>query len=519
MNLNQISATGPRFLSVVLLAMTMLKLGLMGSGLFAFEDEGRYTNAARALKNFAHGRISAGLEEVFSTQGRPGDTLVHVIPNALQFLTSRVHGVHIYAPSNTYPLFLFNFVVFLLLLMVLYRYALVLLRSRDSALLAVLLYSSLLNPQLYLRHAVPYDLGLLVLLFVLGEFSRRAEEDAWSPPAFLTLGVAACFGCAIYPGYYPIFLVAGAVLLLANWKKATWIARSWCVAAYIVGGFGCLVSLEALSRVGGRSYLKELSTLSGQITQGSFDEMLTYGLKYLLEVERWGGLVVLAGVVGCMWQFGRTLRSGSWREEWRVLLPLGLVGVGFLAYAAAGYFLHKMVFYGRLLHQYYPFVCIAVAYGVDGLLLRRRSATRWMGIGVAVCASVFLANWVSLLRLAYPGDVSFRTAQTYQFAEVLHVCEFENSFSLVVSPDLFLQQQPGAPKASGIRTVLVNPCVYWPPRGPATHHPFVAGPQDHLILDLPHFLGHPAYRYEGFSPQEREMIRKAALRIRLYTRL
>ena len=120
--------------------------------------------------------------------------------------------------------------------------------------------------------------------------------------------------------------------------------------------------------------------------------MLTYGLKYLLEVERWGGLVVLAGLAGCMWQSGRILRSGSWREEWRVLLPLGLVGGGFLAYAAAGYFLHKMVFYGRLLHQYYPFVCIAVVYGVDGLLLRRRSATRWMSVGVAVCALVFLAN-------------------------------------------------------------------------------------------------------------------------------
>ena len=268
MNLNLSPETGPRFLSFILLAVTVLKLGLMGSGLFAFEDEGRYTNAARALKNFAHGRIAAGLEEVFSTQGRPGETLLRTIPNALQFLTSRVHGVHIYAPSNTYPLFLFNFAVFLLLLMVLYRYALVLLRSRNSALLAVLLYSSLLNPQLYLRHAVPYDLGLLALLFVLGEISRRAEEDAWRPMAFLTLGVAACFGCAIYPGYYPIFLVAGVVLLLANWKKATWIARSWCVAAYIVGGFGCLASLEALSRVGGRSYLKELSTLSGQITGG-----------------------------------------------------------------------------------------------------------------------------------------------------------------------------------------------------------------------------------------------------------
>lgn len=510
--------SGRQFLWIALLAVTLLKLGLVGKGLFAFEDEGRYTDAARALEHFARGRIPAGLEEVFSTQGRPGATFIQTVPNALQFLTSRFHGLHIYNPANTYPLFLFNFGAYLLLLWVLYRYAVLLLRSREAALMAVLLYSSLINPQLYLRHALPYDAGLLVLLFVLEQCTRRAVEGAWRPMPFVLLGMAACFGCAIYPGYYPVFLTAGVVLLVANWRKEHWRARVACKVAYAVGGFGCFGLLEFLSRAGGRSFIRELSTLSGQITQGAFDEMLTYGLSYQIEVERWGGVLVLVGVAACFWQCAKVIGRGEWEREGRVLLPLGLAAGGFVAYSVAGYLLHSMVLYGRLLHQYYPFACIGIAYAFDGILLRSAWGARWIKVGVVTCAVVFLANWASLMRLSYPADVSAWTADRYQFPEVLNVCEFESSFSLVVKPDLFLPPPPGAPKANGIRAVLVNPCVYTPVHQSLGHTPFRPGERDRLILDLPHFLGHPAYQFEGYLPAEREMIRKADPRIRFYER-
>ncbi len=218
--------------------------------------------------------------------------------------------------------------------------------------------------------------------------------------------------------------------------------------------------------------MKELSTLSGQITQGVFDEMLTYGLSYLIEVERWGGAVVLVGIAACLWQCANVIRLREWEKHGRVLLPLGLVAGGFIAYSAAGYFLHAMVFYGRLLHQYYPFVCIGIAYGFDGLLLRGATAGGWMRASAVACTVVFLANWASLMGLSYPGDVSVWTAGRYQFSEVLNECEFESSFSLAVRSDLFVQPPPGTAEATRIRAVLVNPCVYSPVHHSLKYEPF-----------------------------------------------
>ncbi len=502
----------------ILVMVTLLKLSLVGSGLFTFEDEGRYTDSARALGFLGKGDLAAAMEEVFSTQGRPGDTLLRMLPNGLQFLTGKLSGRHIYDPANTYPLFVFNFATFLLILWVLYRYSLLVLGGRPAAVLVVIVYSSMVNPQIYLRHALPYDMALLVLLFVLERLTRRVEWNLWDPAPFFGLGAAGFFGFTIYPGYFPLFMVTGSVLVLGNLELGSLGLRARCVTAYAFGGVLCFAVFEGMSRIGGRSYLHELSVLSGQIKGGAFDESFTFAIKYLVEVENVSGVALMVAWVGFVGIFVRVVSGGGWALHRRILFPLGLVAVVFLSYAASGYFWHKMVFYGRLLHQYFPFLCVGFVYVLRELwLLRRGNAPLVPGVLSLVCAAQLVFNLVMLHRIRYPGDIGWSLAKAYCHAEVIDICEYSDGYSHVPSARIFVPPlRADAPLRP--RVVLVNGCVYHPVAGLGEYLPFVPGADDVLMTSQPHFLNHPAYLFEGYLPEERRFIQRTNPRIKVYSR-
>jgi len=85
------------------------------------------------------------------------------------------------------------------------------------ALLGMVLYSSLINTNLYLRHLLPYDHALFFFLLALWLLLRLTARSAgWK---YGLVGALVVFSYAVYPGYFmgpAVLLALGTVLALAS---------------------------------------------------------------------------------------------------------------------------------------------------------------------------------------------------------------------------------------------------------------------------------------------------------------
>ena len=61
------------FLVTCLLLLHISKLSLIEKGFLTYSDEYRYVASAKAFQYFSKLEIRAGLQNIFSTQGRPAD--------------------------------------------------------------------------------------------------------------------------------------------------------------------------------------------------------------------------------------------------------------------------------------------------------------------------------------------------------------------------------------------------------------------------------------------------------------
>ncbi len=102
----------------LIILITLYKLNLLGSGFLAFPDEFRYASSGSALKDFSELELKSGIRNIFSTEGRPGDALIKTIPNAIQFVSSKILCVDFYESKNSFPLFLFNFSIYACILLI-----------------------------------------------------------------------------------------------------------------------------------------------------------------------------------------------------------------------------------------------------------------------------------------------------------------------------------------------------------------------------------------------------------------
>src|SRR5690606_3131693 len=143
-----------------------------------------------------------------------------------------------------------------------------------------------------------------------------------------------------------------------NLSKNVLLNRSFHAGNYLLGSLLCLLIVEAISRLVGLSYISDALRLSTTITQGSYEESFTFIVKYLIQVEVATGLLLLIGLGLFSFVLINSIRRDSPRPHPSILL-LGITLISvYLAYAAAGFFFNTMVTYGRLLHQYFPFICI-----------------------------------------------------------------------------------------------------------------------------------------------------------------
>ncbi|MBA4417147.1 MAG: hypothetical protein C0392_04455 [Syntrophus sp. (in: bacteria)] len=498
-----------------------------GKGAYAFPDEERYTQTTMALKSLSQGNLRGFCTHISSTNGRPGDSTLKIIPMAFQYMLYKYKGIDPTNPESLLIPVIFNIIICSALLFVFYRLTLVLFNNNEGiALVAALIYGLLVNSNIYIRHIFPYDGALLCFFCVLyyGLNKVRSYGSGLQARDAFIMGLLAGLGFTLYPGYYFFVVLIFSVLFFdisaIHFDKRifTLFSKSkYTRCAIFIGGFTSIIAFyELVSRLGGVSYVFTSAKVALLINQGSYEEGFSFLPKYLLQVEGATGaiilifsLIYLAIILKEIISSKRLLIDGNY---WKMLFVL--ISIGFIIHATAT-FLHKMVFYGRLLHMYFPFMIWATLSVI--IIMKSEKWRRIAYAGVlassAVCFLLFLSDYSSV---AYPRDVLYQFGIDTHDPSTIRINETKEWANYDSPPPI--DNKSRKPYGVNNHMMLVNFCFFYPLSDRNDFRPVNPAPAG-LVFSGQHFQTFPAYSFEGFSIKERIHAKERRYKVSIYQRV
>jgi hypothetical protein len=311
--------------------------------------------------------------------------------------------------------------------------------------------------------------------------------------------------------------------------------RRLLTAVSFVGSAAAVAGMfEALAQFAGTSYIRSVFKLSDTVTMGLYSEGYVFVWRYLRDVEGLVGIVLFVLFVGFA---GLSL----WRRE--VSLPraarVAMIAAifGYLVHASMGVFFEKMVFYGRVLAMYIPFL---VGGAILGLVHLRRPRLRQVGICVLITASAwsFMTFARGYNEVRYPAEFFLTTMAERGLGGVYspHVLwdlseagqagagdQLGPEFTMVADSrpdgsDIYIQlASHEEARMSGARFIGVN--LKWMFYIRERYDRFEPPPGYTLIAEAPHPNALPAVGYEGHKPWERKRLRERRYTMRIYERV
>ncbi|MHC5111148.1 MAG: hypothetical protein ACYTHJ_14860 [Planctomycetota bacterium] len=394
----------------LLTLLTIYRATLIDRGHFAWGDERYFLPSEDFVEHAGSGQWRQAAGDLFEARGPvPPARPVSVLTGSLYVLVQRAWAGRNVGQGN--PLDDYdaasacNVVTTLGISICVLLLTLQWARDRRLALLACLCYSLSTNAQMWIRHMVPYDEALLLFLIALCVLSRSSDTGMTRTRIFVT-GVLTGLGYGCYPGYYA-FVVVNALVAAFILRR-----QPWKFLLFPAGGMSVALALEATAAFAGLSYFDGLFALGGTIKMGHAPETWLFLPKYLLEVEGVAGVTI--GLLACSW----LLRPGwhaRFTREPVATMALAAAAFGYLFHAMMGSVFEKMVFYGRIIAMYLPFVFIAAA-----MALAAVRSDRWQGVAVKVTLVLTMVSFQQFARsyadLNYPADLFFAAVDDGQIA-------------------------------------------------------------------------------------------------------
>jgi hypothetical protein len=322
------------------------RLMIAGTGYLEDTDELLYLWMKQKPEMFSH--LSAWVEGVTNMQGQPPEMAIRLLEYTSLLPIATLIQKQPLHPDVLYFIGLYNIIVSLLILYVFFRIAIKLNFSIELSLLGVVLLGTLFNYNIYTRHILPYDHALL---FQLLAFNILLKQQIPNRIVFFA-GALSAIGLTTYFGSFIFSFINGGYLFLDNYKKPKTAAKK-CL--FFTLPFILLISFyEIIMQVYDKSYLGFLTQYSTTVNMASFDEGFTYLFIYFYQVEKWWGMFLLfLFFLGSFLLFKKPTSS-------KAMLVLLTGTAAYISYGAYVYFSHKMVFHGRILHTFYPFIIIGV---------------------------------------------------------------------------------------------------------------------------------------------------------------
>jgi hypothetical protein len=331
-----------------------------------------------------------------------------------------------------------------------------------------------------------------------------------------------------YPGHYAFVVIVGVVAIAVSPRRIR-AAIGFGGAAVIMVGL-----IELLARIAGTSYIQNVLAVSGAITMGLFSEGYVFAWRYLRDVEGVIGIALYVLFLGfavlVLWRPGASIPRPA-----RVAIIAAVLC--YLVHASMGVLFERMVFYGRILLMYIPFV---VGGAVLGLMHLRWRRLRRAGVCVLVLASMwsFVTFAHGYTRMTYPVDFFLSTlteegcSETYppyvlwDMSEDIWAAPVDH-----LGPDsaMVTDTRPDgseayvrlashdAALASGARFIGVN--LKWMFYIRERHDCFEAPAGYRLVAEALHPNAFTAVGYEGHKPWERRRLRERRYTMRVYERI
>ena len=495
----------PVFLAIlIVLAAMAVRVSWMGKGVYAFTDETRYLASQQLVSDVSQGHIKKGFEALLITDARPVDCLLHAMPALLQQLILHSQGLN--HPNSLIWVQYFHILLFGLLAFVFFQLTILLFPNNAYyGVLTLACFVLLINNHVHARHILPYDTALLFLLYALILIVRaHREKGIISTHIKCMAGVLAALACLTYPGYYwlPIlmmvylFMVSGSDRFMDGLRE---------VIPFILGAVTIFVLFEGLYWSYGKSLVYGLAGLAIGINQGDYHESLEFLILYMKETN---------GIVGWILSYtfliiGAISLVGLLRARMKVFDPVMVfLGLAFGAWAfhvVLGEVFEFMVFYGRLIHAFVPFMLWAVL----AVCLRLKSmASPALAVLAALCLFSFWNFHQMYQSITYPRDVLYT---------------FSHPHSLVTTGDAVIELTKNKPQTGPYCNIhssyayyqltgrRIDPSLFFYNTSilyPIERQSIVKCVQsfDKYLLRTPYYLCFAPYGYEGYSAAARKRL-------------
>lgn len=448
---------GPaRILLLILVASFFLRVWLiLAGGQLFFPDELLYERARVAVDAALSGDIK-GFFAPLRYADKFGNTLIWLVPAAI--------GKAVSQDPRLPPLLLCVFGIVNIWL--LWKISLRTGAGESEALVAAFLLSVSTTLFYYSRHLLPYDLsmtfGLLALLVAIREPSKKRDS-------FLCgLLSSACF--LIYGGYWT--LSAFTLLLHTFYLSRSpneMVRRAVLSGTAFAAPFLIIVLPDAL--YGGNMFFQFIS-FTRTVTQGSYAEGWSLPFEYLWHAEHFLLVLWLAGLAYCLWEARkRTLTKQA---------AIGIAGIlfiyGTLVVLSVGF--EKFVVYGRLVRQCVPFFCLMTAHWMIRLAQSGTMARRPL-------AALFVLILIQAGFNFYPPLVQVFPGEFKRKADDIISLSGQGKYDLLYAHYIFPE-----PKQVSL----------------GSHE---------VLLQSPHPLEFLPYQYEGYTPENRRVLRSTDISMRL----
>ncbi len=490
-------------LLVVFLLLLAGRLCIAGEGYMEDPDELLYLWIHTHAAGLAH--WSTWVECMIHMQGQPPEIAIRLLEYlSTTGIASIMHRSMLH-PDVLYVIGLYNIAVSLLILFVFFRILLRLRFSFGLALTGTVLLGTLFNYNLHTRHILPYDHALLFQLLALYLLLRESLTFR----IVLLAGLLSAIGLTNYYGAFMfIFINAGYIVLSL---RATPTRMLQMLAAFVLPFIIVMLSYEWGTRLCGISYFDFLRYYSGTvITGGSFDEGLIYLFLYFRMVEHlWGLLLLLLFFVGVFLLFRRPAGQSV-----RLVLALGIIG--YLSFGCYVFFFHKMLFSGRVLFIYYPFIIIGVVRALQAIQIRH---TAWLLAGICCVAFIHYSFVISDFRqIGYPRAVIYSQHLFEKDTKVKFDYSNEMSSPMPYSDrQVFCIDTTGPDALPAGRYTLSNFAflVDVPDSALRSYTPLQLHQGDSVMFEKLHFQSHPAYTLEYCTSYGRDfyLLHRFAIRV------
>ncbi len=454
------------FAILVLSLVTRLSL-YNPNALYFFSDEARFDDL---VLSWGKGKLEedsfSPLKSTFNIQARPMFGLIYTLPAFFQSKNPKI-------PYGAYLNILINTLIVLFAYLIVKKIA-----GLKAAVLAFFFILCSSTYSAYIRHMLPYDLGLLFLL--VGGYAFLRFKLLFLAGLMLSLGYLS------YPGYLYYFLPLPPLILILSFKKHLNLSP---VLKFLFG-LGLPVALaEIISRLLSQtSYFEIAKALSGTVIQGDFIRASTFIKEYIIVNDGLLGLILSISSLFIIFLKNKNLA---------LFFGLYLLSI-FLILEIASDITHQTVLYGRTIRPFYLLLLVSAATILNNLFNRFKP---WVGnfffcLLILLIIINFWPRYIAFKNSIYPKDFDKQAKSMLNSTSNLAYV-FSNKSSEVDKK----QNQMNLAKG---KYYIVNADLLYPYYG---NKKLLCKKQ--ILLEKSHILtGFPPYLFEGFTLRMRYFIIK-----------